>query len=175
MLCSNAPRREAAGAVSTMTVLDHTKGYDLYFDGRHAEAEAIFRNAVQANSDDPNAHNGLGLALAAQGMFDKAIKQYRKAATLWQKAGSTDRKVALINWGDALRLKKLYGQAAEKYREFIAVDPDYPNAYNLLGLVLAAQELFEEAIGQYGKAATLWQKAGSTDRKVALTNWGDAR
>jgi len=157
-----------------MTVLDHTKGYDLYFDGRHAEAEAIFRNAVQANSDDPNAHNGLGLALAAQGMFDKAIKQYRKAATLWQKAGSTDRKVALINWGDALRLKKLYGQAAEKYREFIAVDPDYPNAYNLLGLVLAAQELFEEAIGQYGKADALWQKAGSSDRKFALTNWSDA-
>jgi tetratricopeptide (TPR) repeat protein len=69
-----------------------------------------------------------------------------------------------------LRLKKLYGQAAEKYREAIAVDPDYPNAYNSLGRALAAQELFEEAIGQYGKADALWQKAGSSDRKFALTN-----
>jgi tetratricopeptide (TPR) repeat protein len=157
-----------------MTVLDHTKGYDLYFDGRHAEAEAIFRNAVQANPDYPDAYNLLGLVLAAQELFEEAIGQYGKAATLWQKAGSTDRKVALINWGDALRLKKLYGQAAEKYREAIAVDPDYPNAYNSLGRALAAQELFEEAIGQYGKADALWQKAGSSDRKFALTNWSDA-
>jgi tetratricopeptide (TPR) repeat protein len=85
---------------------------------------------------------------------------------------SDHRKFALTNWSDALLVKKLYGQTAEKCREAIAVDPDYPNAYNLLGLALAAQELFEEAIAQYSKADTLWQKAGSTDRKFALCNWG---
>src|SRR5262245_28532104 len=67
----------------------------------------------EANTVDPNvaaAFNGLGLALAAQERFDDAIEQYRKADALAQ---SDDRKLALNNWGDALRSKKLYEGSAE--------------------------------------------------------------
>ena len=47
-------------------------------------------------------------------------------------------------------------------------------AYNGLGLALAGQERFDEAIKQIAKAAALWETTGSPDRKFALLNWARA-
>ena len=210
------------------------------------EAAQKWRKAIEVDPEDPDSYNGLGPALEAQEQWDGAIQQYRKADALWAKANSPDRKLALVNWADALRSKKLYGEAAEKYREAIQVDSkyaasynglgvalkaqehfdeaieqyrradelwggqlarpeicadqlghtlrskklydeaaqkytevtefdhEYANPYNGRGLVLAAQERFDEAIEQYRRADELWAKANSTDRKFALCNWADA-
>ena len=118
--------------------------------------------------------NGLGLALAGQERFDAAIEQYRKAAALWEATGSPNRKLALCNWAEALGSKNLYEKAAKKYGEAIAVDPNYAPAYNGLGVALAGQERFDDAIEQYRKAAALWELTGSPDRKFALRYWGKA-
>ena len=85
-----------------------------------------------------------------------------------------DRKFALLNWADALRLKKLYEESVKKCGEAIAVDPNYAGAYYCLGLALADQERFDEAIEQYRTAAALWETTGSPDRKFALYNWAGA-
>ena len=103
----------------------------------------------------------LGRALAAQERFDEAIAPYRRASELW--AGSADRKFALDNWGDALLGKKLYEDAAQKYREAIQVDPEYAVAYNDLGGALAAQERFDEAIEPYRRANKSCWRARSTE------------
>ena len=123
---------------------------------------------------DASGLNDLGLTLAAQERFDDAIEQYRKAAALWETTGSPDRKFALYNWAEALRLKKLYEESARKYGEAIVVDPKFAPACNGLGLALAGQERFDAAIKQYRKATALWGAAGSPDRKFALRNWGSA-
>ena len=115
-----------------------------------------------------------GRVRAAQERFDEAIEQYRQADALWQKKGSKDRKFALRNWVEALRLQEHYEQAAEKCQEAIGLDPEFPDAYHTFGLVRAAQERFDEAIEQYRQADALWQKKGSKDRKFALRNWADA-
>ena len=111
---------------------------------------------------------------AAQERFDEAIEQYRQADALWQKKESKDRKYALCNWAEALRLQEHYEQAAEKCQEAIGIDPEFPDAYNSFGLVRAAQERFDEAIEQYRQADALWQKKGSKGRKRALWNWANA-
>jgi tetratricopeptide (TPR) repeat protein len=140
----------------------------------YEEAARKYDEAIAADPDFAAAYNGLGLALAEQERFDDAIEQHRRAATLFETAGSPDRKHALHNWADALRAKKLYGESEEKYREAIAADPDFAAAYNKLGLALADQGRFDDAIEQYGKAAELWEIAKSPDRKLALHNWADA-
>ena len=114
------------------------------------------------------------LASLGQERFDAAIEQYRKAAALWEATGSPDRKLALCNWAEALGSKNLYEKAAKKYGEAIAVDPNYAPAYNGLGVALAGQERFDDAIEQYRKAAALWESNGSPDRKFALRYWGKA-
>ena len=130
--------------------------------------------AIDVDAKFAHAYCGLGLALADQERFDEAIEQYRKAVAQWESTGSPDRKFALLNWADALRLKKLYEESANKYGEAIAVDPNYADAHHDLGLALAGQERFDEAIEQYRTAAALWESTGSPDRKFALLNWARA-
>ena len=122
----------------------------------YEEAAKKYGEAIAVDPNYAPAYNGLGVALAGQERFDDAIEQYRKAAALWESTGSPDRKFALRYWGEALRLKKLYEESAKKCGEAIAVDPNFADAYNDLGLALADQERFDEAIEQYRKAAAQW-------------------
>jgi tetratricopeptide (TPR) repeat protein len=121
-----------------------------------------------------DAYNSFGLVRAAQERFDDAIEEYRQADELWQKKQSKDRKRALCNWADALRLQEHYDQAAEKCQQAIGIDPEFPDAYNSFGRVRAEQERFDDAIELYRQADELWQKKKSKDRKRALCNWADA-
>ena len=109
-------------------------------------------DATIAETADPSLLNDIGVSLADQGLFDEAIEQYRLADELWAKANSPDRKYALVNWARALRSKKLYEEAGRKYREAIEADPEYAYAQDGLGLVLADQGHFDEAIEQYRRA-----------------------
>src|SRR4029079_9572803 len=140
----------------------------------YEESARKYGEAIVVDPKFAPACNGLGLALAGQERFDAAIEQYRKAAALWEATGSPDRKLALCNWAEALGSKNLYEKAAKKYGEAIAVDPNYAPAYNGLGVALAGQERFDDAIEQYRKAAALWESTGSPDRKFALRYWGKA-
>jgi tetratricopeptide (TPR) repeat protein len=141
---------------------------------QYDESIKKYREALAVDPNFANAHNGIGLVLADQVRFDDAIEQYREADKLWTKAGSPDRKLALTNWGGALRVKKQYDESIKKYREALAVDPDDANAHNELGRTLLAQDRFDDAIEQYREADKLWKKAGSPDQKIALFNWANA-
>src|SRR5262249_1121397 len=128
----------------------------------------------QVKPDDPDLHNALGVLLESQEHFDQAIDHYAEAARRWEKAGSPNHKVAIRNWGDALRGKMLYAEAAEKYRQAIDLDPEDPSSYCSLGLALEGQEQFEEAIRQYQEADERFRKAGSPLRRTALIAWANA-
>ena len=130
--------------------------------------------AIGIDPEFPDAYNSFGLVRADEERFDDAIELYRQADELWQKQESKDRKRALCNWADALRLQEHYDQAAEKCQQAIGIDPEFPDAYNSFGRVRAAQERFDEAIELYRQADELWQKQESKDRKRALCNWADA-
>ena len=94
---------------------------------------------------------------------------------LCQQKESEDGRHALCNQADALREQEYYEQAAGKCQEAIDLDPEFPNAYNSLGQVRAAQERFDEAIELFRRADALWQKHESKDRKRALCHWADGR
>jgi tetratricopeptide (TPR) repeat protein len=140
----------------------------------YGEAAEKCREAISIDAEYPEAYNLLGIVLASQEHFDDAIVEYRKADALWESAKSTDRKLALRYWAKALHSKECYKEAAEKCREAISIDAEYPEAHNLLGLVLWNLELFDEAIDEYRQAHSLWQKATSNDQKLALLGWAKA-
>jgi tetratricopeptide (TPR) repeat protein len=91
--------------------------------------------------NEASAHNDRGREFAGEGRYDKAIEQFRLAYELWLKDRSKGRKLALCNWADALREQEHCDEAAEKRREAIRVDPEYPEAYSGLDRVLADQGL----------------------------------
>jgi tetratricopeptide (TPR) repeat protein len=129
---------------------------------------------MTADRDDAHTHLNRGNGLADKESFEEAIAEYRKAYELWEKDQSKDRKFALSKWANALRELENYDEAVKKYNEAIGLDADWPDGYFQLGRVLADQELFEQAIEQYGRADEKWQKAHSQERKCALSYWGDA-
>src|SRR6266478_5924088 len=146
----------------------------LRLQEHHDQAAEKCQQAIDVDRQDPWGYIYLGSVRAAQERFDEAIEQYRQADELWQKKRSKDRKYALCNWADALRLQEHYDQAAEKCLQAIGIDREFPDAYNSFGSVRAAQERFDDAIGLYRQADALWQKKESKDRKRALCNWASA-
>jgi len=136
-------------------------------------AVAKLREARDADSADPSTYNSLGLALAALKDFAEAIENYEQASTLWAAAKSVSRKFALRNWADALLALGRTAEAVAKLHEAVDADPDDANTYNALGLVLAEQRNFEEAIVNYRKASELWPDT-PRDRKFAFRNWAAA-
>src|SRR5215475_5491236 len=126
---------------------------------------------MPADLNEVTARNDRGIVLTDRERFDGVIEEYPQAGELRRKKKSKDRKRALCNWADVLREQQHYEEAAQKCREAIGIDPEFPEAHNSLGLVLAAQERFDEAIEAYRQADALWRKKNSKDRKRVLCNW----
>lgn len=107
-------------------------GEFLLNQNRYEEAAEAFRRAIAADPDNPMAHNGLGLALAANDRgpptrFDLALEQFREAERLAPDSvpiltniavcleAKGDRKAARAYWERLLRLA-----TDEKLRDRIA-------------------------------------------------------
>jgi serine/threonine-protein kinase len=119
----------------------------LYGLGRHGEAEAGFRAALQLAPDDHGAHVNLGNALADQGKLDEAVGHYEQAIRLDPK-GAT----AHYNLGTVLLRQGRPKEAEAAYREALRLKPDDPEARNNLGIALADQGRPKEAEAEFRRA-----------------------
>ena len=54
-------------------------GYTYFLEGRSAEAEKHFRNALELDENYAAAHNNLGLVLGEQGRFEQSLTAFRRA------------------------------------------------------------------------------------------------
>ena len=106
------------------------------------DAERGFRRAIDLNPNNALAHLELGLrVLVVQGRFDEGLKEVGQALAL-------DPMSPYVNTeaGDALLLARRYGEAAEKFRKGIALDPSRNRPYNALARTLYLQGKFSEAM-----------------------------
>ncbi|HWF18981.1 MAG TPA: tetratricopeptide repeat protein [Verrucomicrobiae bacterium] len=125
-------------------------GNALAAQGKYAEAEAQYTQAIRADPDSADLHNNLGAMLARRGLLDEAMRHFQAAlrlqpnypeaqdqlAALFQKQGRLD--LARIHYAEAIRLK-----------------PDFAHAQLKLGYVMAQQGDIEAAIPHFQKAITL--------------------
>ena len=107
-------------------------------------------NNWPGSAGDAEAHDNLGLALAAQGKLDQAIAQYAEALRL-----KPDLAGAHNNLGLALAAQGKLDEAIGHYTEALRLKPDYAEAHNSLGLALTAQGKTDEARAQYAEAVRL--------------------
>jgi tetratricopeptide (TPR) repeat protein len=83
-------------------------GTTLAAQGKHAEAEKVFRSALQRWPKDPKAHNSLGNALADQRKHAEAEKVFRTAVRLQPSYAN-----AHCNLGDVLRTQGRFAEALD--------------------------------------------------------------
>lgn len=111
--------------------------------GAGDEAAAQFRDVLARRSGDTVARRGLASALLTMGQPDLAEEQLRVAL----QADNRDYR-ALNALGVVLDMKGLHGEAQARYREGLALAPDFQALHNNLGLSLAITSQPQEALAQ---------------------------
>jgi tetratricopeptide (TPR) repeat protein len=181
------PQAEAsfkrARELDPKSVAAHLDLGELYLTGmgRPKEAEAQFREAIRLRPDHGGAHNGLGMALAAQGQVASAAAEFEEAARLAPDnplplhalgrlhlaRGDADKALAaydralklrsdfapaLLERGDAYLLKKQPDKAAADYLRVTKLLPKNATAHFKLGMLYQAQNRPHEALAAYRAA-----------------------
>jgi len=94
-----------------------------YQAGRIHEAVAYYERALFLRPDHADAHNNLGLALAAQGRPDDAKLHYERALAI-----DPDHPLAHTNLGQILMFQGNFDDAMAHYTQAIAIQPDCAEA-----------------------------------------------
>jgi tetratricopeptide (TPR) repeat protein len=91
------------------------KGYSLYLQRQHKEAEVCLRQALKLQPDLARAHVNLGLVLAREGQVDSALAEFRK--------GGCSPAVAHQNVAFVLTTEHRMSDARRQYDLALAADP----------------------------------------------------
>ena len=120
----------------------------MFFDQkRYDEAKVEFDKALSVNSEDAEAHNGLGRVALIERRYEDAEKAFRRASELNSKEPAYH-----SNLGLALQNLKKYDEAIRKYQQAVEIDHKYADAYFNWGCLLLDLKRYEEAIAVYRRA-----------------------
>jgi Flp pilus assembly protein TadD len=135
-------------------VVNLNYGKALFDNGRVEEAMQYYRKAVALEPRSPKAHRNLANAFMTQNKYEPAILEYRATLELLP---ATDPSIGQAHFalGDAYEKLKDFENASSEYSKAIQLKPDYIDAYNALGIVLAEQGKIEQAITLFQKALQL--------------------
>lgn len=131
----------AAGLLVALTLI-------TWSELRHWKTNiTVFQHAVDSTAGNWLAHNHLGLAFAAEGKYDEAMRHYAEAARV-----KSDYINPHINTGIVLVAQGKIEEAIEHYEKVIEMRPDSADAHTNLGAILAGQGRREEAARHYSEA-----------------------
>ncbi|MBS4095597.1 MAG: tetratricopeptide repeat protein [Sulfuricella sp.] len=118
--------------------------------GQLAQAEALYRQILQAQPEHADALHLLGVLAHQVGQQEVAVELIGKAIGIFPRSPEYH-----TNLGEALRAQGQLDQAIASYRRAIQVEPRFATAWNNLGIVLQQQGKNGEAISAYRRAITL--------------------
>lgn len=126
------------------------RGLALHRGGDMAAAEAVYREALKLDPEQPDALHLLGLIAhqtghceAALNLFDEAIRLRSNAAAFWS------------HRGNALRRLGRWDAARANFDEAVHLDPSNAEAHFLLGLLDHERKNPAAALASYDRAITL--------------------
>ncbi len=172
----------STGSVSTFNLIQAALGH--HQAGRLGQAEAIYRQILQVDPNQPDALHlsgaiarQLGNRQAAADFISRAIKAKPSEPVFHNSLGlvlkdlgrldeatasyrraiklNADYLEAYYNLGNVLQLQGRPDEAASSYRKALALKPGYPEAHCNLGSALQAQGKLDEATSSYRKALSI--------------------
>ena len=108
--------------------------------GSLPQAEALYKQVLQALPNQPDALHLLGLINKQKGDLKTAVQLIRKALAV-----NPNYVEAFVNLGATLQEQNNFSDAAECYRKAIALRPNYAEVHSNLGVVLKAQKHLHES------------------------------
>jgi tetratricopeptide (TPR) repeat protein len=119
----------------------------LYDEGRYDEAIDAYLTAIQADPDDPDFRNNIGVCLCLQGRHGEAAAAFRKAIEL-----SEDYVWAHRNLGLCLAMHLQCEEAIQSFKTTLSLNPYYFDAHMGIGLCCAYHARYDEAIAALVRA-----------------------
>jgi len=118
--------------------------------GEPRKAAAAFRQAVDLEPANPDAHNNLGNVLRELGEYEASVRMHERAIAL-----SPGMLAAHYNLGLALAASGRHREASKAFEAVIRMRPDVPDAHNQLGNQLKAEGRLADAVAAYERALEL--------------------
>ena len=134
---------------------------NLSFDWDWTAAEKEFRQAIEINPGDSDAHYYFAYYLSFVGQFDKAIAEIRKAQEL--DPVST---VKLTGTAQVLLMARRYDEGLKECRSALEMDPNLGFAHWLVGLAYMYMGSYEPAIEAFKRSIPL--SGDSPDEPASL-------
>lgn len=119
---------KSAFALHLEALAANQEGVAFYQQGRLAQAESRFREALQAEPDYVEALINLGVLYAAEGCYDEAEARLQQALIFEPKSPYTH-----YNLGGVYSAQQDWVVAIKAYRQAIRFFPNYVQAFNNLG------------------------------------------
>ena len=119
----------------------------LYSRNQYTQAERVCRQIIAARPANADAHNILGVSLAALGQTEAAIDSIKRAIKINAKAPSYH-----ANLGEVLRQAGRLDEASTSLEQAVKLDPNNAQALNNLGIIHYDRRKFSEAVDYYRKA-----------------------
>jgi tetratricopeptide (TPR) repeat protein len=137
--------------------------------GRLPEAEALYRQVLQVQPDQPTALHYLGVIAHQIGKHEAAVQYIAQALQL--NPHDVD---GHNNIGEAYRALGRVEEAMAHYRQALALQPSLAEAHNNLGNLLRDQGKLEEAVASYRQALALkpWYAEGHVNLGMAFQEQG---
>ena len=110
-------------------------------------AEEAYRRAIELNPNYANAHDGYAMLLSARGRFDEAIEQITKAADLDPLS-----LIIAVHAGWPFYFARDYESAIKRFRKALELDEHFIPAHGWLGMALAQQHRYAEALDAFHRA-----------------------
>ena len=132
--------------------------------GRLSQAETIYQQILQSDTNHPVALHLLGVIAHQVGKNDKAVNLITRALVI-----KPDFAEAHSNLGLVLQHLGKPEEAVASYQKALELEPDHVVAHNNLGLSLRGLGKLEEAVASYQKALNL-----QPEYAVAHNNLGNA-
>ena len=136
----------------------------LYSRRQYAQAERVCRQIIAARPGNADAHNILGVSLAALGNSREAVAELKRATKINAQAPSYH-----ANLGEILRQAGKLDEAAQALEAAIKLDPNNAQALNNLGIIQYEQKRFAKAVDYYRQALAV-----NPTMAEALNNLGNA-
>jgi tetratricopeptide (TPR) repeat protein len=129
---------------------DIEQGLAYHQAGRLDQAEAIYRQILETDPEQPEALHLLGLLAAQSGRAEQAVELINAAIR-----ARPDRAEYYNNLGEVFRALHRHAEAIAAYEEAIRLKADYAEAYDNLGSALEEEGALDAAIAAFRQALSI--------------------
>lgn len=146
----------------------HIMGVIYVLQKRHAEAQKLFKEAININPGSGVAHYNLATSLSESGKDLESLFHHDNAVKL-----SPNDQDAWVNYGKSLANLSRYDEALVCYENALKINPDFAEALSNQGALLAKLHRDQEALSCFEKALAInssipaaWSNKGNAFNKL---------